>query len=207
MPALFSMAMHPGLERAAPALEEGEAILSFLDDIYVIAKRRNARRLYDITTREVEQAARIRTNQGKTRAWGAGRKPPPPGVAELGRKVWKGDTPDAARSGLLILGIPVGTIEYERRMSADRLLSAEAMAQRSTEPPPADDPDYAPSEGTEAKLLRLLPDIPDPQSWWLLLRMCAEPRANHLLRAVPPHRIQDFARAHDAGLIGNLNQL
>ena len=73
--------------------------------------------------------------------------------------------------------------------------------------PPLDDPDYNPTEGTEAQLLRLLPDIPDPQSWWLLLRMCAEPRANHLLRAVPPHRIRDYAQAHDAGLIGNLNQL
>ena len=120
MPALFSLAMHPGLVRASAALEDGEAILSFLDDTYIVAKRQNVRRLYDITTRAVEEEAHIRTNQGKTRAWGAGRRPAPPGIAELGPKVWKGDTVEAERSGLLILGIPVGTIEYERRVSVDR---------------------------------------------------------------------------------------
>ena len=42
-----------------------------------------------------------------------------------------------------------------------------------------------------------LPRLPDLQCAWLLLAMCASPRANHALRAVSPFDIAGFAQAHD----------
>ena len=51
---------------------------------------------------------------------------------------------------------------------------------------------------TENELLSELPRLPDLQCAWLLLAMCASPRANHALRTVPPLDIAAYAQAHDA---------
>ena len=37
MPALYSLAQHPALEEAQGQLRDGEAILAYLDDTYIIA--------------------------------------------------------------------------------------------------------------------------------------------------------------------------
>ena len=50
---------------------------------------------------------------------------------------------------------------------------------------------------TERELLNQLPRLPDLQCAWLLLAMCASPRANHALRTVPPLDIAGYAQAHD----------
>ena len=42
--------------------------------------------------------------------------------------------------------------------------------------------------------------MPDLQAAWLLLLYCAVPRANHLIRALPPDVVADYARAHDEGI-------
>ena len=52
----------------------------------------------------------------------------------------------------------------------------------------------------EADLLHKLQRLPDLQSAWLLLACCAAPRAQHLLRNVPPADILPYARAHDAAI-------
>ena len=44
---------------------------------------------------------------------------------------------------------------------------------------------------------RKLERLPDLQSTWLLLAFCAAPRAQHLLRNIPPADILPYARAHD----------
>ena len=49
----------------------------------------------------------------------------------------------------------------------------------------------------EERLLRQLPKLPDLQCSWLLLLLCASPRANHALRTVPSQEILAYARAHD----------
>ena len=59
----------------------------------------------------------------------------------------------------------------------------------------------------EARLLAELPLLSDLQSSWLLLRFCAEPRANHLLRSLPPTLSAEYAQAHDAALWHCLLQL
>ena len=43
-------------------------------------------------------------------------------------------------------------------------------------------------------------EVPDTQSAWLLLLYCAVPRANHLIRALPPESVAAYARAHDDGI-------
>ena len=42
--------------------------------------------------------------------------------------------------------------------------------------------------------------MPDVQTAWLLLLYCAVPRANHLIRAVPPALVANYASAHDDGM-------
>ena len=39
--------------------------------------------------------------------------------------------------------------------------------------------------------------MPSTQVAWLLFYFCAVPRANHLLRTVPPQQMAPYATAHD----------
>ena len=47
------------------------------------------------------------------------------------------------------------------------------------------------------QLLQQLPQLPDLQCSWLLLALCAFPRASHALRTVPPTAIASYAAGHD----------
>ena len=55
-----------------------------------------------------------------------------------------------------------------------------------------------------AVLLERIPLVPDVQSAWLLLVHCAQARATYLLRSLQPSRSEEFARSHDAGMLGCL---
>ena len=46
-------------------------------------------------------------------------------------------------------------------------------------------------------MLEKVPKLPDAQCAWLVLALCAVPRANHLLRTVPPSVSAGYAAAHD----------
>ena len=52
-----------------------------------------------------------------------------------------------------------------------------------------------------------LPQLPDLQCAWLLLLYCAAPRAQHLLRTVPPVRVGVHAREHDDAVLQTLQDL
>lgn len=84
----------------------------------------------------------------------------PPGVAALGPEVWRGDRPPPER-GFLALGTPVGDPAFVHAATTARL-------------------------DAEHGLLAELLQLPDLQSAWLLLTYCAAPRAQHLLRTLPP---------------------
>ena len=88
--------------------------------------------------------------------------------------IWKGDLEDA-RNGIIILGTPVGSQAFVQRFLANRL-------------------------DVQTRLWERLRQVPDLQSAWLLLLYCAVPRANHLLRSVPPDMVAEYARAHDDGI-------
>ena len=89
----------------------------------------------------------------------------------MGPEVWKGDAPPPAR-GVVILGTPVGSREFIASHAQTRMAE-------------------------EQRLLDMLGHVPDAQCAWILLRYCASPRANHLMRMVPPDQLREYARLHD----------
>ena len=108
--------------------------------------------------------------------------PAPPGVAELGPDAWRWDKAPNQR-GMVVLGSPVGHPDFIAAWTA------QYMAQ-------------------EQELLEHLPLLPDLQCAWLLLALCASPRASHARGTVPPPDISLYASArcsqvgHLAGTIG-----
>ena len=106
--------------------------------------------------------------------------PPPPGIAELGDDVWRGDKPSAQR-GIVVLGTPVGHADFVQAWADARLQE-------------------------ERRLLDELPHLPDLQCAWLLLLFCASPRANHALRTLPPSESASYARAHDQAVWETLQE-
>ena len=83
--------------------------------------------------------------------------------------------------GIVVLGTPIGHQDFVQAWAARRLEE-------------------------EERLLSQLPKLPDLQCSWLLLLLCASPRANHALRTVPPLEIQAYARAHDQAMWHTLKQ-
>ena len=153
-PARFALGQHGALLKAASALHASDSLLAFLDDLYVLTTRERARAARDTVVGIVETECGIASNEGKTRAHSCAGGPPPPGVAELGADVWRGDKPLEER-GLVVLGTPVGHPHFVAAWAAQRMR-------------------------TERELLHQLPQLPDLQCAWLLLAMCASPRANPL---------------------------
>ena len=80
------------------------------------------------------------------------------------------------QSERLVLGTPLGTDEYVRGV----------LATKRTE---------------HDRLLTRIPEVPDLQAAWLLLHYCAAPRANYLLRNVPPALTAHFAADCDAAIL------
>ena len=74
--------------------------------------------------------------------------------------------------GFVALGVPIGHAEFVQRILTARLEE-------------------------ERRLLQELQDLPDMQSAWLLLLYCANPRARHVLRTVPPQDSVTYAAEHD----------
>ena len=86
------------------------------------------------------------------------------------------------RGGFVALGTPIGAPEYVAACARERLEQ-------------------------EQGLLAELPQLPDLQCAWLLLLFCAAPRAQHLLRTVPPSQSAAYAEAHDHAVWGTLQAL
>ena len=173
-PGFYALGQHDSLVAASAALRAGEYLAAFLDDLYVVTVPERAAPLLHVVTGEVERGAGVEANLGKTRVYNAAGGDAPPGIAALGPDVWCGDLPPARR-GFVALGVPIGHPEFVGAHAAGRLEA-------------------------EADLLHKLQRLPDLQSAWLLLAYCAAPRAQHLLRNVPPADILPYARAHDAAI-------
>ena len=173
-PALFALAQHGALEAAAGALAPGDRLLAFLDDVCVVTTPERARAAYDTVSRAIAAHTGISSNLGKTRVFNHAGGPPPPGIAELGPDVWVSNRPLPER-GFVALGVPIGSPEFIAARAAARLQE-------------------------EAGLLTELPELPDLQAAWLLLTFCAAPRAQHLLRTVPPSLSRQYANDHDEAI-------
>ena len=170
-PALYALGQHDALVAADQQLRPGECLAAFLDDVYLVTTPARAREALDAVASSIEARAGVAANLGKTRAYNRHGGPAPPGIAELGASVWRGDAPEAAR-GFVALGTPIGHPQFVAAHTHTRLLE-------------------------EARLLQELPLLPDLQCAWLLLAMCASPRADHLLRTLPPDLSASYARGHD----------
>ena len=117
-------------------------------------------------------------NLGKTRVWNAGGLTPMgfEGMGSPEQPVWVGDQSlPPEQQGLVVLGTPHGHRAYVTRHLED--LSAEHQ-----------------------RLLDVLHELPELQSSWLLLSLCASPRCNYYLRALPPSLSAPFAVRHDLAL-------
>ena len=163
-----TLGQHAALCQASSALHGSERLLAFFDDLYVLT----AREARDAVVQAVlQEGCGIASTEGKTRVYSHAGGEPPPGIAELGADVWRGNKRSSER-GLKVLGTPIGHPHFIASWAESRML-------------------------TERELLNQLPRFPDLQCAWLLLAMCASPRANHALRTVPPLDIAGYAQAHD----------
>ena len=174
MPALFSLALDRALREGRQILQDDELAFAFLDDVYLLVHRDRAKLVFDHFARLIEDLAGVRPHLGKTRCWGEGATDPPPGFEDMDAAVWRGDH-DPAESGVIMLGSPIGTPEFVQKWCAKR------------------------SQRTEAFLDKVA-DLTDAQCRWLLLRLSAEPRANHVLRNLHPEASYDLAVRHDEAL-------
>ena len=167
-PALYALGQHDALVAADERLQPGECLAAFLDDVYVVTTPARAREALDVVTTSIQDRAGVAANLGKTRVYNRAGGPAPAGIAELGEAVWTGNAPEAER-GFLALGTPIGHPAYVASHTDARLRE-------------------------EARLLQELPLLPDLQCAWLILAMCAAPRADHLLRTLPPDLSASYAR-------------
>ena len=66
------------------------------------------------------------SNFRKPRVIAAAAGPAPPGIAELGDDVWRGDKPDARR-GVVVLGSPVSHPAFVQSWAEERLRTEQLM--------------------------------------------------------------------------------
>jgi len=168
MPGLFCIALAPALEQIQNQL------VACLDDIYVFTRPERARAAYDMVRQVLWEQCRIEVHQGKLVCWNRMGGIPPPGITELAspsNPIWRGDAP-AAANGVVVVGSPIGCDEFVAQHGARRLQE-------------------------EEPLLAELRDLPSTQVAWLLFYFCAVPRANHLLRTVPPQQVAPYATTRD----------
>ena len=177
-PALYALAQHQALESASRQLEPGECLAAYLDDIYIVVPPHRARPAYDVVAAELQRHAGVAPNPTKTRAYNGQGGPAPEGIRELGPDVWRGHRP-LHEQGLLTLGTPIGSPAFVAHATAERLQD-------------------------EQHLLDQLHRLPDLQSAWLLLLHCCAPRAQHILRTVPPDQSAAYAERHDSAVWNTL---
>ena len=172
MPALFSLGLHESLQAAKQGLHPDDSLLACLDDVYLVTTRARARSAFDTVAAELRNRAGVEVNFGKCAAWSASGGVAPAGLDELGEGVWRCSLAPE-KNGVVVLGAPLGTAEFVQ--------------------------DFANKRRTEELVfLNRLVHVPDLQAAWLLLLFCATPRANHLLRLLPPSVAAGYAKVHDA---------
>ena len=180
-PLLFSLAVHASLRHANESLREGEYLFAFLDDVYTVTPKNRATEVARMVASRIHEHAGVEPKLGKFQIWSKGGGPEPEGIDELlegaprpADPIWTGDL-EAERNGMVILGTPVGSPEFVQRFLGNRL-------------------------DVQTRFWDRLKQVPDLQAAWLLLLYCAVPRANHLIRAISPDLVANYAQAHDDGI-------
>ena len=205
MPALFALGLHSALVSSDDKLKElnmesgpidwdgngsfTPLLFAFLDDLYLVTVRDIARQAFDIVTGEVERIAGIRTNLGKLQLYCKNGGACPQGFEDFqalravdAQPIWTGDAPQLEKRGIVVLGSPLGTVEFCKAHAAKRMK-------------------------VEQELLDWIPRVPNLQVAWLLLYFCAAQRANHLIRLLPPSLSVEYAEQHDRAILKCLESL
>jgi len=192
MPQLFALGLSPALREAEQKLQEDESLFAFLDDLYLLASKPRVVEAFRTVADTVQRVSGIYTNLGKLQMYSRAGGTPPPGLAELEldagdinelseHTIWKGDA-TAPNRGIVVLGSPIGSFEFCKEFAEKRMVE-------------------------ENRLLAHIQELGDLQVSWLLLYMCAVPRANHLLRIVPPSMSKNYAFQHSASIFCTLEKL
>ena len=114
---LFSVGQHRAMVSVQAALFEGERLIAFLDDIYVVCSPSRVGEVHALLQRHLWEQTGIRVHQGKTKIWNSGGVKPPVADALTARAqvdhptalVWRGDPMlDVSKQGLNVLGVPIG---------------------------------------------------------------------------------------------------
>lgn len=187
MPALYAVGQHAALLEAHSALQPGEHLYAYLDDVYATCAPDRVGAVFGALRAALRDRANVHVHLGKTRAWNAAGEEPtalldalPPDARPT---AWAGNwaqPPDA--QGLVVLGTPLGSPAFV----ASHLHDVRAR---------------------HDLLLDRVPTVPCLQSAWLLLLLCSLPRCNYLLRALPPADTGAFAAGHDAAVLQCLTRL
>ena len=183
MPGLYSLAAHAALQEVQAGLRDGEAVFAFLDDVYVVALPEQVRAWYAAVEVASWRHAQVQLYRAKTSIWNAAGEEPA-NIGDLrpvgGDPVWVDDWAlPCDQQGLKVLGTRLGSEAFVRNQL---VLKREA----------------------HDRLLHVIPVVEDLQATWLLLllllRYCAAPRANYLLRVLSPAATADYAAEHDEAL-------
>ena len=180
MPALYALGQHAALQEVSDSLGEGELIFAYLDDVYVLCDPERVAEIFLLVAEALRRHAGVEVNLGKTKVWNAaGEKPR--GADTMGREAWVGEC-EVHKRGVVVLGAPVGHPSFVAKWLQDK---AEE----------------------HAVFLDRIPAVKDPQCAWSLLRLCAGPRASHVVRNLPPSQTEAFAQLHDQRLRECLSQI
>ena len=158
MPALFAIGQHSALVSADSKLQNlmvthsanwveeqyfKPLLFAFLDDLYVVTVRDIARAAFDVVTSEVENIAGIKTNLGKLQLYSEAGGSCPPGFDDfqahraIDSPIWTMDAPQLENRGIVVLGSPLGSVEFckahaDKRMQVEQ--SVAILAQGSRDP-------------------------------------------------------------------------
>ena len=129
MPRLFSLGQHAALDAVKARMVEGEVLLAFLDDVYVITKPDRVGDVYLALQEELYRHARIRIHAGETQVWNAaGERPEACDILERiaqaedpRARVWKGSNIPTAEQGVRVLGTPLGHVDYVQTQLTQKL--------------------------------------------------------------------------------------
>ena len=118
MPLLFCLGQHPGLAAVSAALQDGERLFAFLDDLYVVCRPERVGAVHELLRHWLWVHSGISLHAGKTKVWNRSGVPPP-GCAMLQRiaaismpdaVVWRGDhSMPPHEQGFKVLGVPLAT--------------------------------------------------------------------------------------------------
>ena len=154
MPLLFSLGQHGALESVQRSFRDGERMLAYLDDIYIVTSPDRVGVVIASLQEQLFRHARIRLHGGKTQVWNrAGIRPVACDVLEQIASQTCQWSHRASRCWETPLGHPEFVASHLEHIAEEHRV-----------------------------LLERIPAVQDVQSAWLILLHCAVARANYLLR-------------------------